>query len=258
MRVTGTNASGSRQLTSAASYDVISAPAAIADPIPDPDGGPAKSQAPTIAGNAWVGETLAGTVGGWKDPTTEFLRRWVRCDADGGACTYIQQVATTDPETGPTYVVRADDLGYTLRLRVIADVNGDFDARRDRRPPAARGRGRHSAERSGYNKPVPAPPAAEGARHPAGEAEALTVLDRSPLAQPFSVTNRRSRSPRDRPRSARERRRGRRSIPPVRGGHGAHHDRSAAPGRKVGRKCVKPSRKNSKRKKCTRTVRAAP
>jgi len=54
-----------------------------------------------------------------------FDRRWVRCDADGGACTYIQEVASTDPETGPTYVIRADDLGYTLRLRVTADVNND-------------------------------------------------------------------------------------------------------------------------------------
>ena len=126
VRVTGTNASGSRQLTSGASYDVISAPAAIADPIPNPDGGPARSQAPSLAGEAYVGETLAGTVGGWKDPTTDFRRRWVRCDADGRACTYIQKVASTDPETGSTYVVRADDLGYTLRLRVEADVNNDL------------------------------------------------------------------------------------------------------------------------------------
>ena len=50
----------------------------------------------------------------------------MRCDADGGACTYIQKVASTDPETGPTYVVRADDVGYTLRLRVEADVNNDL------------------------------------------------------------------------------------------------------------------------------------
>ena len=28
-----------------------------------------------------MGETLAGTVGGWKDATTDFKRRWVRCDA---------------------------------------------------------------------------------------------------------------------------------------------------------------------------------
>ena len=126
VRATGTNDDGVRAITSRASYDVISAPAAVGDPIPDPDGGPAKSQAPMIAGNAWVGDTLAGTVGGWKDATTEFQRRWVRCEADGTACTYIQEVASTDPETGSTYVVRPDDIGYTIRMRVTADVNGDF------------------------------------------------------------------------------------------------------------------------------------
>ncbi|HMJ03376.1 MAG TPA: hypothetical protein VK506_10570, partial [Conexibacter sp.] len=126
VRVTGTNASGTRQALSPSSYDVTSLPATVGDPIPDPDGGPSKSQAPALAGDAWVGETLAGTVGGWTDPTTEFSRRWVRCDAFGAACTYIQRVASTDPETGSTYVVRPDDLGYTLRMRVTADVNGDL------------------------------------------------------------------------------------------------------------------------------------
>jgi hypothetical protein len=126
VRVTGTGSGYSTELISPASYDVTSLPAAIADPIPNPDGGAPLSQAPSLAGNAWVGETLAGSVGGWKDPTTDFLRRWVRCDADGNACTYIQKVASTDPETGPTYVVREGDFGYTLRLRVTADVNNDL------------------------------------------------------------------------------------------------------------------------------------
>jgi hypothetical protein len=126
VRVTGTGSGYSTELTSAASYDVISSPAAIGDPIPNPDGGAPLSQAPSLAGDAWVGETLAGSVGGWKDPTTDFLRRWVRCEADGTGCTYIQQVASTDPETGSTYVVRAEDLGHTLRMRVTADVNNDL------------------------------------------------------------------------------------------------------------------------------------
>ena len=65
-------------------------------------------------------------MGGWVDPTTDFLRRWVRCDASGGSCTYIQKVASTDPEDGSTYRIRADDLGYTLRMRVTADVNNDL------------------------------------------------------------------------------------------------------------------------------------
>jgi hypothetical protein len=127
VRVRGTNASGIMELTSPASYDVISAPAAVGDPIPaDAPGGPTKSQVPALLGEAYVGETLAGSVGGWQDPTTDFLRRWVRCDAAGNACTPIQQVNSTAPETGSTYVVRAGDVGSTLRLRVTADVNGDL------------------------------------------------------------------------------------------------------------------------------------
>jgi hypothetical protein len=126
VRVTGTGSGFSTQLISPASYDVTSLPAAVADPIPNPDGGDPLSQAPSLSGNAWVGETLAGDVGGWKDPTTDFVRRWVRCDAAGGACTYIQKAASTDLEDGPTYVVRSDDLGSTIRMRVTADVNNDL------------------------------------------------------------------------------------------------------------------------------------
>lgn len=126
VRVTGTNGSGSAVALSGSSYDVTSTPASIADPFPDPDGGPAKSQAPSLAGTAYVGETLAGSVGGWNDPTTDFLRRWVRCDASGGSCSTIQKVASTDPEDGATYVVRDTDVGSTLRMRVTADVNFDL------------------------------------------------------------------------------------------------------------------------------------
>jgi photosystem II stability/assembly factor-like uncharacterized protein len=127
VRVTGTNAAGTTQLLSSASYDVESSPAAIGAPLaPDEPGGAPKSQAPSIAGDAYVGETLAGSVGGWQDPTTDFLRRWVRCDAGGGSCTYIQKVASTDPEDDPTYTIRAGDAGSTLRMRVTADVNNDL------------------------------------------------------------------------------------------------------------------------------------
>ena len=116
-----------RTLLSAITNKVISEPAEIGDPLPpDVPGGPVKSQAPALAGDAYVGETLVGTVGGWKDPTTDFERRWVRCDAGGGSCTYIQKVASVDPEDGSTYVPRVGDIGYTLRLRVTADVNGDL------------------------------------------------------------------------------------------------------------------------------------
>jgi hypothetical protein len=58
-------------------------------------------------------------------PTTDFLRRWVRCDADGTACTYIQKSGRPTPRPARR-TPRPEDLGYTLRLRVTADVNFDF------------------------------------------------------------------------------------------------------------------------------------
>lgn len=127
VRVTGTNSFGVAQATSGASYDITSSPAAIADPLPpDAPGGPAKSQAPALTGDAFVGETLAGSVGGWKDPTTDFLKRWVRCDAGGGSCSTIYKQGTVEPEDGSTYLVRDSDVGSTIRMRVTADVNGDL------------------------------------------------------------------------------------------------------------------------------------
>jgi hypothetical protein len=228
VRVTGSdNGTGySNQITSPESYDVISLPAAIGDPIPDPDGGPAKSQAPALSGNAWVGETLAGTVGGWKDPSTEFSRRWVRCDADGNACTYIQKPASTDPEDGSTYVVRPDDLGYTIRMRVTADVNGDIsDDGIDNHLP-------HSVE--------------------VDTAQSAVVIERPVGVGPGGVTD---------------------TDPPVitklrykkgtgflfalsEPASGVITVQRTLPGRKVGKKCKKPTRKNRKRKKCTRAKRA--
>ena len=127
VRITGTNSAGSRTLESSTTFPVVSEPAAIADPILNPDTGLLETQEPRVIGNAWVGETLVGSVGSWKDPTTGFWRRWLRCDADGSACTNILEVASADPESGPTYVVREGDLGYTIRMRVFADVNGDAD-----------------------------------------------------------------------------------------------------------------------------------
>ena len=62
---------------------------------------PLKSQAPSISGDPYIGEILAGDVGGWRDPTTELLRHWVRCGAPmGTACTYIQAAPRDRPRDG--------------------------------------------------------------------------------------------------------------------------------------------------------------
>lgn len=124
--VRGQNANGVGETTKAYSNFIISLEASIADPFPDPDGGPAKSQAPSITGKAYVGELLVGSVGGWKDPTTSFLRRWLRCDTDGTSCQTISKPATVDPEDGSTYLVQPQDRGSVIRFRVTADVNDDL------------------------------------------------------------------------------------------------------------------------------------
>ncbi len=118
VRVRGSASGLSNELLSAATNPVISEPAT-----------PTKN--PAVFGDPYPGETLGSSVGAWKDPSTGFVRRWLQCDADGSACTQIAKVATTDPENGPTYTVRAGDLGKAIRLRVIADVNGDSDNEQD-------------------------------------------------------------------------------------------------------------------------------
>ncbi len=256
VRVTGTNGSGSTALTSGSSYDVTSLPAAVADPIPDPDGGPPKSQAPALAGTALVGETLAGTVGGWKDPTTEFARRWVRCDAFGNACTSIQRVASTEPETGSAYVVRAGDLGYTLRMRVTADVNGDLgDNGVDNFLP-------HDVEvdtpPSAVVTMAVAPPGPPGP--PLGDVTRPSVGGLSVVPRRFAVAARATAVV-----AARRRGRRRRSGPPKGTTFRfALSERASAliaidqlkAGRKAGGRCRRPSRANRRGRRCVRAVRA--
>ena len=235
VRVTGTGSGYSTELVSPASYDVTSLPAAIADPIPNPDGGDPLSQAPSLSGNAWVGETLAGSVGGWKDPTTDFMRRWVRCDADGTACTYIQQVASTDPETGPTYVVRPDDLGYTLRMRVTADVNNDLtpDGIDNHLPHAVEVDTPPSAIVT--NKPVPAGPPPPGGGDGGGADTSPPVISALSLSKKTFVAGKGTifRLTISEPASVRI------AIS------------KKTTGRRVGKKCRPKTRKNRHRRKCS-------
>ena len=71
-----------------------------------------------MSSNAWFGESLVSGVGSWKYPGTTYARQWERCEADGSSC------ATLSGEKGAAYVLRADDLGRRLRVRISADSNG--------------------------------------------------------------------------------------------------------------------------------------
>jgi hypothetical protein len=248
VRVTGSNGSGARALTSAATAAVISAPAAVGDPISDPDGGPAKPQDPAIVGAPFIGETLAGTAGGWKDPTTEFSRTWLRCDAGGGACTPIAG------ETGSIYLIRADDAGSTLRMRVRADVNGDLGNGGADDPPYAI---EVDTAPTAVIAARPVPPVLQPPNPvpPGGGAAADTL---APVVSALKVTNKKFAV----------------AAPPTalvarrapKGTRFTFRLSEAAtatlridrllPGRKVGRACRKPTRTNRKAKRCLRPVKA--
>jgi hypothetical protein len=103
--VTGHNASGSKTLGCTGLTNEVLAP------------DPKQTGAQTIAGNAWVGHTLLSGVGTWQYSGMRFERRWMRCNAEGGSCEYIQG------EKATTYVVKAADLGKRIKAEIAADSN---------------------------------------------------------------------------------------------------------------------------------------
>lgn len=107
-QVTGANIFGALTLTSANTTNLV---------IP---GAAANTVAPTLLGSATIGESLVGGVGAWKSPTTTYERQWQVCEADGSGCNSIINAS------GPSYTVRALDVGKRLRMRVTADVNESY------------------------------------------------------------------------------------------------------------------------------------
>ena len=90
---------------------------------------PSSSEAPTITGAAVSGETLTATTGSWTGtPPISYAFAWQRCDAGGGSCAPIG-------ETSETYLVRAGDVGSTLRVLVTA-TNGEGSANAQSAPTA--------------------------------------------------------------------------------------------------------------------------
>lgn len=89
-------------------------------------GAPANTLQPAILGDAFVGQELTATRGRWTNSPTSFSFHWLRCDADGTACSRIIGA------TGRTYGVRTVDAGNALRVAVTAtNANGSATARSD-------------------------------------------------------------------------------------------------------------------------------
>jgi hypothetical protein len=78
---------------------------------------------PSISGTPQQGKTLTGDRGDWTNNPKSFIYRWYRCGPSGGACVPISGA------TAIKYTLTADDVGHTIRFRVIAsNKDGDTPA----------------------------------------------------------------------------------------------------------------------------------
>jgi len=75
---------------------------------------PSNSSPPTISGTPRDALTLTSTNGTWSGALNTFTRQWQRCDGAGGSCVAISGATQT------SYVLTADDVGFTIRVRVTA------------------------------------------------------------------------------------------------------------------------------------------
>ena len=100
--VTAVNAEGAR--------NAVSAPTAV---VQSP-GAPDNTARPTITGTAAEGQTLTANDGTWTGNPTSFAYQWQQCDSDGSNCGSIVGA------TAKTFVVRAADIGFRLRVQVTA------------------------------------------------------------------------------------------------------------------------------------------
>jgi len=82
--------------------------------VPVKPGAPAEVTAPTVSGQAVVGQTLSATSGSWKGTQPiSYTYKWQSCNSTLTSCPGIGA-------TGNTYVVRAADVGKRIRVKVIA------------------------------------------------------------------------------------------------------------------------------------------
>ena len=109
VRVTASNSSGSTSADSNGS-SVVTATGG--------SGAPVNTALPTISGTPTQGQALVSTDGTWTGaPTITFTYEWLRCDANGDACSPIAG------ETKHNRTLTTDDVGRRLRIRVTAKNN---------------------------------------------------------------------------------------------------------------------------------------
>jgi hypothetical protein len=96
----------------------------MTDTVPPVSGVPASTAAPSIDGDAVVGQSLQASRGEWSNSPTAYGYQWLRCDFNGDDCFAVPGA------TGSTYGVRFGDVYFTLRVEVRArNANGVATAR---------------------------------------------------------------------------------------------------------------------------------
>jgi hypothetical protein len=105
VRVTASNKDGTATATSSATSVISAAPPTA----------PRNTSAPTIAGTAQEGQSLAGDRGQWEGtPPIDYSLYWQRCDRNGGSCANISGAQSTN------YTLTSADVDNRVRFRVTA------------------------------------------------------------------------------------------------------------------------------------------
>ena len=86
--------------------------AAVVPPVP------VNTKAPAISGASQEGQALTETHGTWTNGPTSYAYQWLRCDAEGGACTPISGASAQK------YVLASSDVGHTIRMEETATNAG--------------------------------------------------------------------------------------------------------------------------------------
>jgi hypothetical protein len=76
---------------------------------------PINAASPALSGQAGVTHTLTADTGQWDGAPTGFDHRWLRCDANGAACTPIAGA------TGSNYLLTDADAYHRMRVEVTAE-----------------------------------------------------------------------------------------------------------------------------------------
>ncbi|HEX7083575.1 MAG TPA: hypothetical protein VF186_05640 [Gaiellaceae bacterium] len=108
--ITATNVTGPVTIFTNHTFPTLPAPQA-AKPSPEP----ANARPPAVTGDSTVGATLLASRGTWTgDAPLHYRYSWQRCDALGSRCHAIRGARRA------SYVPRAADIGFTLRVSVTA------------------------------------------------------------------------------------------------------------------------------------------